>query len=418
MLSDGAFRPFYFLVLGLRRSFDLPLNRSRLPVADFDKIKEVALCFESLRIDLQAARGAENDLRFQCLKNVREKLFLLKDDPEFLEIAQRLRLRPIMQDRENGFEELREEGVSVVDGINIFLARFAEIEKQPSTDGSAALRRVVPNQKLAPAMFDIVAGKLVLVKQVTSPLPEDRKNIQQARDALLDRGKNILEALERSNCDRRVLQSIRDLQDALGKEDNIIELGLRSLGVDRICKNAAGELPEALSGTIEGHIAGIGMYVAQHLEWQRFSENAASVELDTDDVEKIAEAAQAIINGLERNPEISDQEVPQTLKALNTLLQDPRLAKRRAAFAVLRTVENLVAKVYQYGADYIDKTATKTIDGLSGATSKVIVGAMIAVAISATTSLGGLASGKIPESAWMRSAAEIVIKQLEKLAKD
>jgi len=88
----------------------------------------------------------------------------------------------------------------------------------------------------------------------------------------------------------------------------------------------------------------------------------------------------------------------------------------RAAFAVLRTIENLVAKVYEYGADFLDKTVRKTLDDLSGAASKVVAGALIAIALAATANLGGVAS-KVAETAWMRTAAEIIKKQMEELTK-
>lgn len=419
MVSEEDFRAFYAIALGIRRSFDpFPFPRR---IIDSKKLKVVALELESIRIDLQFARDADSQQRLECLRDVRGKLKALLLDKEFAEIATKRRFRTVVPpDREHIFEELRDRDMLVSDAIDVFFQRLSKVEGEytDNTDGSAALRKVVPDQKLAPAMFDIVNHKLVIINQVNKQDKEDERNIRNAFEALLNQGKNILEALQCSNCDRRILQRIHELQDKLSKKNNIIELGLMTLGVDRICKNASGELPEALSGAIEGHIAGIGMYVAQHAEWRRFSENAANVELDSGDVERISEAARAIIEGLEQNPEIADPEVPKTLRALSVLLKDPKLASRRAAFAVLRTVENLIAKVYHHGADFIDKTTTKTIDGLSSATSKVIVGTLIALAITATTNLGGLASGKIAESAWMKSAAEIVMKQLEKLGNE
>ena len=188
------------------------------------------------------------------------------------------------------------------------------------------------------------------------------------------------------------------------------------MAVERVCKGAASELPDALLGAIEGQTAGIGMYVAQFPAWQRFSENAASVELDARDVQRIGEAAQVVIDKLNLQPEIADDEVPRTLKALRALIADPAQATKRAAFAVLRTVENLVAKIYQYGADFLDKTVMKTIDGLSGAASKVIIGSLLTIALAATVNLGGV-TGKVAETAWMKTAAELVRKQIEEAAR-
>jgi hypothetical protein len=189
-----------------------------------------------------------------------------------------------------------------------------------------------------------------------------------------------------------------------------------NIGVEGVRRGAAAELPDALNGEIEGYVTGIGMYVAQFVEWQRFSENAASIEIDVDDVRQIGISVDAILNQLEMNPDIADEEVPKTLKALRSLIANPALSSKRSAFAVLRTIENLVAKVYQFGADFIGETAEKTVHGLSSATSKVIVATLMGLALTATLSLGGVPS-KVAEIGWMKAAAEMVKKQIEETIK-
>jgi hypothetical protein len=422
MISVEIIEELYAAVAALRRSLDMSMQMGVLSRDGkfSQRLKIVALKMESLRLDLQFVRRGRQEQPKEMLHNLRNDLAALLNDPDFVHVASRLRFRPIPPGRAPLPVELQNPELSVPAAVDMLVRRIDELTESEiahvAVSGSATLRRVVPAQKLAPAMFDILDSKLVLINQQATPRSEDIANIQRARDILLQRGKSIIEALEQSNCDRRVLGSLRELQSGLSNRDNIIELGLVNLGVDRVCKSAAAELPEALLGAIDGHIVGIGMYVAQFDEWQRFSENATNVEIDANDIERIGDAAQAIIERLDQHPEIAASEVPKTLKALHALISNPQLASKRAAFAVLRTIENLVAKVYQHGADFLDKTATKTVDGLSSTASKMIIGALMAVALAATTSLGGV-SGKVAEAAWMRTAAEIVKKQIEEVTR-
>jgi len=422
VVSKQEFEEIYHGIRQLRSSLDMGMQFSKLPrnATRLDNFKSVAIKLEEILIDLRLAIRTREDPSVDTLYRSQINLRELLDDISFHDISEGIKFRISAITSRNTTPELKDFDLVLIDAAQIILRRMDEIIRgsvdQEESPGTAALRRVVPDQKLAPAMFNIVAGKIVVVKQPPQAQPDDALNVQRARDMLIDRGRDIIEALERSNSDRRIIESMRELQTELEAQDNIIELGLINIAVASVCKGAAAELPDALLGSIEGQTAGIGMYVAQFPEWQRFSENAASVELDVSDVERIGEAAQAVIDKLALEPGIADDEVPKTLTALRALIANPKLATKRSAFAVLRTVENLVAKIYQYGAEFLDKTITKTIDGVSSATSKLITASLFTVALVATAHLGGV-TGKVAETAWMKTAAEIVRKQLEETTK-
>ena len=83
----------------------------------------------------------------------------------------------------------------------------------------------------------------------------------------------------------------------------------------------------------------------------------------------------------------------------------------------MRSIENLVSKVFSYGADFLEQTTTKTVNALSSAASKLVVIGLLTLALGGATSIGGVA-GKINEMAWLKNAVEIVQKQIDKLAKE
>jgi hypothetical protein len=91
------------------------------------------------------------------------------------------------------------------------------------------LRRTLPEQKLAPAQFEIRNGRLALKDVRSTPAPEDRNNVVAAREELKSGGERILRELERSNCDRRLIETVQLVQGLLSEEGNVIKLGIGNI---------------------------------------------------------------------------------------------------------------------------------------------------------------------------------------------
>jgi hypothetical protein len=419
LTDEELFDELYDLIQSLRSSIDLPmrLNRSMSP-EHRQRLRRLLLEIEGVRLDAMMVRprrsGPVNDGGISLL---RSSLAALTRNDEFRAIGDEtpLRLRPSPR---AVLPMEHYEGLNLTDAVSLLLERIDAADSVTATpeNSAASLRRVLPQQKLSPVMFDIIGGKLVTAPQPGLHELQDANNIQEARDALLSRGEAIIEALKQSNCDRRVIDSLREIHEAISTGDNIISLGLLNVGLSQVCKSAAAELPDALAGAIDGHSMGISLYVAQFPAWQRFAENAAAVELSADDVAQISATARSIAQQLESEPALADASVPKTIRALAALVSSPSQTTKRAAFALLRTVENLVARIYTYGADLLDQTAKKAISGLSTVASAAVIGSLMAIALNATASLGPV-TGRVGEAAWMRTAAAIVERQIEALSK-
>jgi hypothetical protein len=87
------------------------------------------------------------------------------------------------------------------------------------------------------------------------------------------------------------------------------------------------------------------------------------------------------------------------------------------AVTALAAIDELIGRislVYNYGAEFGQKTISKTVESASTAASKMIVITLLTIAIGSATSIGPIAS-KVPEMTWLRTASEIVKKQLEKM---
>lgn len=410
------------VLTSLRHSVEGRYTANRRSLPDEDSWKAAVLKVEALRVDFSLRRppGFGSNDEIQRVARLRGGLIDLLHDESFVRYIDGLRFRPSVGQRlrERMPPEFVDGDLGIEDAIRLFadlLSGVGSIDRDGQPElALGRLREIVPDQKIAPAKFDIVSGRLVLIDQPAAIDPDDVNNVRSARDAILAKGEKIIDELSRSNCDRRVIESISEVQNGLRANNNIIELGLLNVGYSAVCGAAADELPDAIRGMIEGHTTSISMFVAQFPEWQRFTEKAASINIDSNDASRIAQSANEIASQIEDREDLADPEVPKTIRFLATLVRDPTNTSKRAAFAALRTIENLVSKIMSYSLDLVEKTTTKTINGLSTATSRVIVVGLMALAISSVTSLGPVTS-KIAESSWMRTAVEIVKKQIKSL---
>src|SRR3546814_3075773 len=75
----------------------------------------------------------------------------------------------------------------------------------------------------------------------------------------------------------------------------------------------------------------------------------------------------SIISALTQNPSLADPEVPKTIAFVRQFLSFPGGASKRAAFAMIRTTENLVSSILRHSVSFFSKTAEKTVDAASTA---------------------------------------------------
>lgn len=279
--------------------------------------------------------------------------------------------------------------------------------------GGLPLRRIVPSPRIAPVHFDVVNDQVVIVPAKTVPSPADEENAASARNDLLGRGDRIVDELAHSNYDRRLIDSIKDVQSILSADENVVELGISLISCAGLCAAVKAEMPDSLFAVVNSYVLGVGMYISQFPDWRRFTENASTVNLEPSLIEELYDAAGGVIDKLRAQPALSEPEVPQVISRIRELIADPGKSSRRSAFALLRTLENLFISIYNYSAEFLDQTAQKTVSALSTATSKVIVSGLVLFAVSAMSPLSAVIA-RIPEASWMITAAEYVQSHLLK----
>ncbi|MFH1345346.1 MAG: hypothetical protein ABIL01_29685 [Pseudomonadota bacterium] len=383
--------------------------------------KNLLLAIESIRIPLTA--GAREHAEPDELLRVAHEVYQLRKSVEYADILRGVRFRMSSTLSQNStLPHERYYGrfagnIKVIEALEILESLLLENE-DPSTFPSGeviSLKRIVPDQKIAPLQFTITDSKIAVLRRVSPSRAADVKNIESARAELQRNGDKIISELEQSNCDKRLLASLQELQAQFQGEIDAIKMGLMNIGCETMCNAFDAELPLALSSMLRAHTRGVQMFIGQFPDWTAFVENAAAADLNNADVEELKVASAKVVSDLAARPDLVSPEVPRTLKALTEMLNSPSQSSKRAAFAVLRSFENLVSRVFGYGATFLEKTAEKTVDRASTAASAVIVG-MLLLGVSGAIAIGPLSS-KIPDMNWVKTAADIVKKQLDELAK-
>jgi hypothetical protein len=330
---------------------------------------------------------------------------------------------PMMsRDRENPtpFVQMvidRENPITLSDALVLFRSYLEESAIELASSQGALtfgdLERIVPRQQVAPVQFDIVDSRIIVSDRAPKTDEADRNNIQSALEHICDSGENLLKNLENSNCDRRLLERVKELHSQITSNSNIVKVGLTNMACGVMGAQFQAELPDAIYGMLNAYNASISLYLAQFPEWDQFTQKAAAIDLDEDDVAEVDIAVGDIIATLAKNPALSDPEVPKTIAFIRQFLASPGNSSKRAAFAIIRTLENLVSSIVRYSIEFFSKTSDKSVELGSTAASKVIVG-LLGIAFMSASGIGpaALRAG----APWVSQAAEVVKKQIEKVA--
>jgi hypothetical protein len=380
------------VLVSLRRTLDAPFEAMARQKAEdgASLLRSIIMDLESARLLIAPLRGLrELSLDVMThLSSLSRELTRIADNPEYANVLRTLKYRRFLGEGGVSGPTTRVPDIdapNALAAIEILLERIAEHAAPPSGNVVQRelfqLRSIIPAQKIAPAQFEIRNDRLTVRKHLSNSREEDKGGIESARSQLQKNGDKILEELERSNCDRRLLSNIQHLQSQLIDETDAIKIGLTNLSCEFMCSAFDHELPSAVSSMLKAHTRGVQLFVGQFPEWNRFLENAATAHLESNDVEALRVASEQLVATLQSKPEVVDPEVPRTLAYLTQLLENPGSTGKRAAFAVLRSMENLISLVFNYGAEFGQKTITKTIDSASSAASKVIVITLLTIAL-------------------------------------
>lgn len=291
------------------------------------------------------------------------------------------------------------------------------VEESSDLIDVARLKSILPTQKIAPLQFEIVQDQLRILSRSSKPEEAAASPVSAAKTQILGLGDQIVLELERSNCDRRLLEAINKTQAEILSEESIVQIAISGIYCGNLAKAFQPELAGAVDVMLSTYSMTIGMYAAQFPEWRSFLENSASAEIDESDLSVIQSTITSLADNLEKNSVLVDPEVPRTLREISQFIQHPRQSAKRMAFAAIRTAENLVISIWSHSADFLGRKLEKTKEIGSSVAARAVVLSLLVIALDAAAGISPLTS-KISEMNWMRSAIELVERQRTRLMQD
>jgi len=280
-----------------------------------------------------------------------------------------------------------------------------------SDDLGRRLLEVTPAQQNGPLKFEFREGRLHIKHEHSQPSEKDLQNVRAARDALATEGAVLVQHLIDSNCDQRLTEIVQDIHAKIIDEVDVINLGIVNLSCSQMASRFEAELPDVISARLEGFSVGVSLFVGQYEAWQRFVENAASVDYDLADIREVYEAGVAFLPHLRSSPGLVDPEVPRSVEWVLEAISNPRRSSKRALFGAVRTLENLIARIFTEFAGLLGSVTEGARTGTKRAVSVIAAGLLLGAAANAALNLSP-AVGRIVKVDWLEKAAKIVRKGL------
>jgi hypothetical protein len=274
------------------------------------------------------------------------------------------------------------------------------------------LDEITPEQKAGPLQFEVRNSVLRIKKQPGRLNNEDKKSIIAARSALEENAFSLAKLLSESNCDPRLIDVVKEVHDIIASGADVIRLGIVNFTCDYLFSRLSEEIPDVAAARFQGLNVAIGLYVAQFPEWHRFTENAAKAEIENEDIARTYDIGKAILPALRAARGLVDPEVPKSLELILEALKNPKLAGRRALFGVIRTLENLLAKIISEFANALWAVTEGAHNGAKKATTVIVAGGLLLAVANTAANLSPTAE-RVIKATWLKQAADILRRGLK-----
>jgi hypothetical protein len=202
---------------------------------------------------------------------------------------------------------------------------------------------------------------------------------------------------------------VKEMHDHIVKNRNIIRVGLTNIDCGIMSDQFSNELPDAVSAMFKSYNISVSLYVRQFPDWVQFTNNAFEIDLDDNDKAIINHTALEVISSL--NQEISDPDVPKIIEYIRSFMMNPKTASKRAIYAMIKTIENLLSGILRYGLDFANKTIKKFVDIGSS-----VMAIFLALALATATGIGPIAASI--GAPWVSQSIPPIIKLIETIKPD
>lgn len=274
------------------------------------------------------------------------------------------------------------------------------------------LSRITPSQQIGPVQFEVRNGKLRVRSQTSLVGERNPSGAEHARRQLVADASWLIDNLHQSNVDRRAVAILEDMHDHLSRSQNIVRVGITNLACEQVVSVIEEMAATLVIARMKAFSVGVALYISQFDEWHRFVDSAADHDLRIGDARRAYKVGRKLVGELKAKETLADPEVPRSIELLLKAVATPDRASKRAVFALIRTIENFIAKVFSEFGGVLGATSEGLRTGVKKGVTVAAAVAALGIAATAATEIAPTAQ-HVLKSDWLKKAAEIVREGLK-----
>jgi hypothetical protein len=246
----------------------------------------------------------------------------------------------------------------------------------------------VPDQKPSPIYAKIEGSKIVMDSGRTLQPLLSVHSLERTRLYLKGELLQLIESLQASNVDRRLIVEIFKLGELLKFEDDAgaIVLGLHTKKVIQMALQIEHEISAVLGVQVSSTLTQLSHFAAQYKDWIEFLRNAAQYPAKQAVEGSIDGAVERFVEVLAANPDNVDRRIPATVKLIEGSLSEDSEIRSGAIYAAVRGFENVCIVAVKFAFDQVIALLKETTEKVRNYSAKILAVTIVTLAIGMITS--------------------------------
>jgi hypothetical protein len=241
----------------------------------------------------------------------------------------------------------------------------------------------LPEQKPSPIYAKVEGQKIVLDSGRSLQPLLSVASLAQTRSYLKGEVEQLIDSLESSNVDRRLIFEFSKLSNLVDFKDDsgAIVLGLHTKKVGHMASQIENEFSAVLAVQISSTLTQLLHFASQYQDWIDFLRNAAQYPARQEVEETIDQSVRKFVDVLSENIANVDEKIPATVKIIENSLREDSETRGGAIYAAVRGFENVCVVTVKFAFDQVVALLKETAEKVRSYSAKILAVTIVTLAI-------------------------------------